>query len=643
MRSVNTIVMVLMLLVAVWVLAMLPRLQQGAPRSEPIFGYTDLIERVRKGEVRKITLIDQTRAKGELKSGREFEVPIPSDPELAEKLRIFAGQNAIEIEIKPKGWQEALIQALPMFVVPVLLFLALIYFFTRQMQSTQGQALTFGRSRHKTMGDSFEKVTFADVAGMDEAKEELQEVVDFLKDPDRFRALGAKIPRGVLVVGPPGCGKTLLARAVAGEAGVQFFYISGSDFVEMFVGVGASRVRDLFEQAKHNLPAIIFIDEMDAVGRMRGAGWGGGHDEREQTLNALLVEMDGFDPNADVILLAATNRPDILDPALLRPGRFDRRIVVDSPDVREREEILRYYTKQKPLSEEIELSVLARRTPGFTGADLENMCNEAALIAARQNKKQLDMSDFDEAVDRVLAGPERKTRVISDKEKKVLAYHEAGHALVANMLPESDPAYKVSILQRGMALGYTIRLPAEDRHLMGRQQLLDACGQVLGGRAAEELVFSEVTTGAQDDLEKVTELAHRMVCEFGMSEKLGPMTFGRKHGPVFLARDVMEERNFSEAVAAEIDQEVRAIVEACYKRATDVLRQHRDKLDRLVEVLLEREVLYKDEVAAVLRGEALPPVRETERKKPATGDAPEAGKRQEGESGLTLEPAPTTT
>jgi cell division protease FtsH len=602
------------------------------------------MDRVKKGEVSKITLIDQTRAKGQLTNGHEFDVPIPPDPALAEHIRVLAGAHPIQIEIKPRGWQDVLIQALGTVLAPLLLFILILYFFTRQMQTTQGQALTFGRSRHKTVGESFEKVTFADVAGMEEAKEELQEVVDFLKDPDKFRALGAKIPRGVLVVGPPGCGKTLLARAVAGEAGVQFFYISGSDFVEMFVGVGASRVRDLFDQAKHNLPAIVFIDEIDAVGRMRGAGWGGGHDEREQTLNALLVEMDGFDPNADVILLAATNRPDILDPALLRPGRFDRRIVVDSPDVREREEILRYYTKSKPISEEIDLGTLARRTPGFTGADLENMCNEAALIAARFNKKKIDMSDFDEAVDRVLAGPERKTRVISDKEKRILAYHESGHALVANMLPGSDPAYKVSILQRGMALGYTIRLPQEDRHLVSRQQLLDTCAQVLGGRASEEVVFGELTTGAQDDLEKVTELAHRMVCEFGMSERLGPMTFGRKHGPVFLARDLVEERNFSESVAAEIDTEVRSIVESCYRRAQDVLRENRETLDRLVDVLLEREVLYKEEVAAVLRGEELPPWHGRERKKRAVEERRQAERRpQDGESGLTLKPAPTTT
>ncbi|MFQ6130715.1 MAG: ATP-dependent zinc metalloprotease FtsH [Armatimonadota bacterium] len=644
-RYVNALVIILFVLVIGYCIYIIPQMGSKAVKKEEVVGYTGLMELVRQGEVDSVTLVGQEKATGILKNGSKFDVEIPPDPELAEKLRQENPEgHAMTIEVKSRSFTQVLFGALGSLALPLVLLVLLWIFMMRQMQSSSSQALTFGRSRHKTLGDNLEKVTFEDVAGMEESKQELQEVVEFLRDPERFRTLGAKIPRGVLVVGPPGCGKTLLARAVAGEAGVQFFYISGSDFVEMFVGVGASRVRDLFDQAKRNLPAIVFIDEIDAVGRQRGTGLGGGHDEREQTLNALLVEMDGFDPNADVILLAATNRPDILDPALLRPGRFDRRVIVDSPDVKEREAILRYYTKKKPLAESVDVGVLARRTPGFTGADLESMANEAALIAARFGKKQVDMDDFDEAIDRVLAGPERKSRVISEKEKKILAYHEAGHALVANMLPESDPAYKVSILQRGMALGYTIRLPAEDRHLMSKTQLLDTCAHVLGGRAAEELIFGELTTGAQDDLEKVTQMAQRMVCEFGMSEKLGPMTFGRKHGPVFLGRDIMEERNFSESVAAQIDNEVRAIVDSCYGRARRVLQENRGKLDRLVEVLLEREVLDREEVEAVLRGEELPEGRAVEpvEEKGERPSREEAAPEEEAE-GRDWKPATSTT
>jgi len=644
-RHVNTLVIIAFLLAIAYCIYLIPQVSTKARAREKIEGYTGLMEKVSAGQVAAVTLVGHERAVGVLANGNEFNVAVPDDPQLAERLRQAnpAGHQMI-VDVKPRSFSQLMLGAVGSFVIPVVVIVLLWVFMMRQMQSSSSQALSFGRSRHKTLGDNLEKVTFADVAGMEESKQELQEVVEFLKDPDRFRALGAKIPRGVLLVGPPGCGKTLLARAVAGEAGVQFFYISGSDFVEMFVGVGASRVRDLFEQAKRNLPAIVFIDEIDAVGRQRGTGLGGGHDEREQTLNALLVEMDGFDPNADVILLAATNRPDILDPALQRPGRFDRRIVVDNPDVKEREAILRYYTKKKPLAETVDVRVLARRTPGFTGADLENMANEAALIAARFRKKQIEMGDFDEAIERVMAGPERKSRVISEREKRILGYHEGGHALVANMLPESDPAYKVSILQRGMALGYTIRLPAEDRNLVSRGQLLDTCSCLLGGRAAEELVFGELTTGAQDDLEKVTEMAQRMVCEFGMSDKLGPMTFGRKHGPIFLGRDLVEERNFSESVAAQIDLEVRGIVDSCYSRAKRVLQENRESLDRLVQVLLEREVLDKDEVAALLRGEELPD-REAEALTEPTAGRPssqEAGEEEEPER-LGWKPAPSTT
>ncbi|NMC34331.1 MAG: ATP-dependent zinc metalloprotease FtsH, partial [Veillonellaceae bacterium] len=434
-----------------------------------------------------------------------------------------------------------------------------------------------------------------------------QEVVEFLKEPERFRALGAKIPRGVLLVGPPGCGKTLLARAVAGEANCAFFYISGSDFVEMFVGVGASRVRDLFSQAKQHLPAIVFIDELDAVGRLRGAGLGGGHDEREQTLNALLVEMDGFDPNADIIILAATNRPDILDPALLRPGRFDRRIVVDNPDVAEREAILHIYTKDKPVASEVDIKTLARRSPGFSGADIENLVNEAALLAARRSKKRVDMKEFDEAIKRVIAGPERRSRVVRDRERKILAYHEAGHALVGGMLPDFDTTYKVTILPRGMALGYTISLPEDDRYLMTRTEITNRMAQALGGRAAEVLVLDEMTTGAANDLERVTEMARQMVTEYGMTEALGPLAYGKKHGPIFLARELAEERNYSEEIAKQIDAEIRRIVDECFEVAKSILVEHREKLELLVEVLLRKETLDQHEVAAILETGQLPP------------------------------------
>jgi len=420
--------------------------------------------------------------------------------------------------------------------------------------------------------------------------------VDFLKDPERFRRLGAKIPKGVLLLGPPGCGKTLLARAVAGEAGVSFFYISGSEFVEMFVGVGAARVRSLFEQAKAHKPCIIFIDELDAVGRQRGAGLGGGHDEREQTLNELLVQMDGFDPNEGIIVIAATNRPDILDPALLRPGRFDRRIVVDPPDLRGRHEILKIHTRGKPLAEDVDLEVLAKRTPGFTGADLANLVNEAAILAARRKKEKISMQEFEEALDKVLAGPERKSRIISERERKFVAYHEAGHALAAKLLPHADKVHKVTIMPRGMSLGQTMQLPAEDRYIMTKGELLDRITVLLSGRAAEEMALGEVTTGAQNDLEEATELARKMVCDFGMSEEIGPVQLGKKRGPVFLGRDLVEERDYSEEVANAIDREVRKIISQCYERAKRLLSDHREVLERIVAELLERETLDSEEL-----------------------------------------------
>jgi cell division protease FtsH len=483
---------------------------------------------------------------------------------------------------------------------PFVLVIIIILFVFRQAQSGGNQALSFGRSRAKLHSENRPKVTFADVAGVDEAKQELAEVVEFLKYPKKFQALGARIPKGLLLLGPPGSGKTLLARAIAGEAGVPFFSISGSDFVEMFVGVGASRVRDLFDQAKKSAPCIVFIDEIDAVGRQRGAGLGGGHDEREQTLNQLLVEMDGFDANTGVILIAATNRPDVLDPALLRPGRFDRQVVVDRADVVGRAQILGVHARNKPLAPDVKLEVLARRTPGFSGADLENLLNEAALLAARENKNQIEMDDCEEAIDRVIAGPERRSRIISHREKEIVAYHEGGHALVGKLLPNADPLHKITIIPRGMALGYTMQLPTEDRFLLAKGEIIDRITVLLGGRTAEELIFHEVTTGAQDDLQKATSLARKMVTEYGMSTKLGPLALGRKHEQVFLGRDIMEERNYSEEVASQIDAEVRAIIDSCYANAFHLLETNIDKLHRLAEALLEKETVEADEVDRLL-------------------------------------------
>ncbi len=492
-------------------------------------------------------------------------------------------------------------------LLPVLLFVGFWIFIMRQMQVGSTKAMSFGRSRAKPMVEGQLKVTFNDVAGVDEAKEELQEIIEFLRDPQKFQKLGGRIPKGVLLVGPPGTGKTLLARAVAGEANVPFFSISGSDFVEMFVGVGASRVRDLFDQGKKHAPCIIFIDEIDAVGRQRGAGLGGGHDEREQTLNQLLVEMDGFNTNEGVILVAATNRPDVLDPALLRPGRFDRQVVVDLPDLRGREGILKVHVRKIPLAENADLTTIARGTPYFSGADLANLVNEAALLAARRNKKKVEMTDLDEARDKVMMGPERKSRVISDKEKKVTAYHEAGHAVVAKLIPGTDPVHKVTIIPRGMALGLTHQLPLEDIHNPKKQELLDDITIFMGGRVAEELIFGEGSTGASNDIKRATELSHRMVCEWGMSEKLGPMTFGKREEHIFLGREISRSKDYSEQTAITIDEEVRRIIEGCYERATNLIRSNIDKLNAIAEALLERETLDKDDVDAIMRGEKLAP------------------------------------
>jgi cell division protease FtsH len=491
-------------------------------------------------------------------------------------------------------------------LVPFALMALLLLFILRQAQSGGSQALSFGRSRAKLLSENRPKVTFNDVAGIEEAKEELGEVVEFLKFPKKFQALGARIPKGVLLLGPPGSGKTLLARAIAGEAGVPFFSISGSDFVEMFVGVGASRVRDLFEQAKKSAPCIVFIDEIDAVGRQRGAGLGGGHDEREQTLNQLLVEMDGFDQNTGVILIAATNRPDVLDPALLRPGRFDRQIVVDRADVKGREAILGVHSKNKPLSKEISLMTLAKRTPGFSGADLENLLNEAALLAARKNKSIIEMSDCEEAIDRVVAGPERKSLVMSQKEKENTAYHESGHAIVGGLLPLADPVHKVTIIPRGMALGITWSLPDEDRHSRTKNELLAQITMALSGRISEEIKFGDVTTGASNDFEKATELARRMVTQFGMSDSLGPIQYGRGNHQVFLGRDFGEDRNYSEEIAGKIDGEVRKIIDSCYADATSLLKNNWQKVERMVASLMEHETVDTEEVVAILSDQPYP-------------------------------------
>jgi len=501
----------------------------------------------------------------------------------------------------PSDWSNWI--ALLGYTLPALFVVGIIWFMLRQAQGSNNQALSFGKSRARMFTGDQPTVTFEDVAGVEEAKEELQEVVEFLKEPEKFISLGARIPKGVLLVGPPGTGKTLMAKAVSGEAGVPFFSISGSEFVEMFVGVGASRVRDLFDQAKRHSPCIVFVDEIDAVGRHRGAGLGGSHDEREQTLNQILVEMDGFDTDTNVIIVAATNRPDILDPALLRPGRFDRRVVLDRPDMRGREKILKVHVRGKPLAGDVELPILAKATPGFVGADIENMVNEAAILAARRNKKSIGQPEFEEAIERVIAGPERKSRLISDKEKQIIAHHETGHALVAHLLPNCDPVHKVSIIARGMAGGYTLALPESDRTLFSKAKFQDDLAFALGGRAAEEIVFGDITTGASNDLERVTQMARAMVTRYGMSEKLGPMVYGKKEELVFLGKEIGEQRDYSDAVAQEIDGEVRQIVNDAYATAKRILTENRDKLDTIATRLIEVETLDAEEFAAFFEDE----------------------------------------
>ncbi len=557
--------------------------------------YTQFLHSVEEQKVAGVTIVDNT-IRGKLKDGTEFTTVTPNDPTLIGALREKNVDIKAEQPPQPPWWTTIFSSVLPM-----LLLIGVWFFIMQQTQGGGNRVMSFGKSRAKLHGEDKVKVTFVDVAGADEAKQELEEVVEFLKHPKKFNDLGARIPKGVLLVGPPGTGKTLLARAVAGESGVPFFSISGSDFVEMFVGVGASRVRDLFEQAKKNAPCIVFIDEIDAVGRQRGAGLGGGHDEREQTLNQLLVEMDGFGVNEGIIIIAATNRPDILDPALLRPGRFDRQVVVDRPDVKGRQEILKVHTKGKPLAKDVSLEVLARRTPGFTGADLSNLVNEAALLAARRNKKRIDMPELEESVERVVAGPERKSKVISDKEKKLTAYHEAGHALVGMMLTHTDPVHKVSIIPRGRAGGYTLMLPKEDRYYATRSELLDQLKTLLGGRVAEALVLNEISTGAQNDLERATELVRKMITEYGMSEVLGPITFGRRQDQqVFLGRDIARDRNYSEEVAYSIDKEVRRLIEDAYAKTEEMLKTNMDKLHLIADALIERETLEGEELQQLL-------------------------------------------
>ncbi len=506
--------------------------------------------------------------------------------------------SKVDIEIKPPSAWMSILTVLG-YVLPFLILAGAFFFIFRQAQGSNNAAMSFGKSRARMFTGDQPTVTFEDVAGIEEAKEELKEVVEFLREPQKFISLGARIPKGVLLVGPPGTGKTLLAKAVSGEAGVPFFSISGSEFVEMFVGVGASRVRDLFDQAKRHSPCIVFVDEIDAVGRQRGAGLGGSHDEREQTLNQMLVEMDGFDTDTNIIIMAATNRPDILDPALLRPGRFDRRVILDRPDVRGREAILRVHVKGKPLAPDVDLNVLARATPGFVGADLENLVNEAAILAARRNKRVITQTEFEEAIERVIAGPERKSRLISEEEKRIVAYHEAGHAVVMNTLPEADPVQKVSIIARGMAGGYTLALPQEDRILMSRKKLMAEMIGLLGGRAAEELVFDDITSGASNDIERVTQLARAMVTRLGMSEQLGPMIYGQKEELIFLGREIAEQRDYSEAVAMQIDQEVRRLVNEAFQKAKEILNQYRDKLDAVAQRLLEVETISREEFESI--------------------------------------------
>jgi cell division protease FtsH len=600
--TVKTIVFWVVIAVCAVLLWELIRTGQAGPKDKEI-NFSQFMSEVNTGNVKEVTItgIDVT---GKYKADNAgFHLTVPSNyPDMIKTL----GDKGVTMTFHDNSGGGWLIQVLTMWA-PLIVIALLWYLMIRQMQTGGNKALSFGKSKARLLSMQQKKITFKDVAGVEEAKEELKEIIEFLREAQKFQKLGGRIPKGVLLVGPPGTGKTLLARAVAGEANVPFFSISGSDFVEMFVGVGASRVRDLFEQGKKNAPCIIFIDEIDAVGRHRGAGLGGGHDEREQTLNQLLVEMDGFESNEGVILMAATNRPDVLDPALLRPGRFDRRVIVNRPDVRGREEILRVHTRKKPLADDVDLSVLARGTPGFSGADLENMVNEAALAAARQNRKAVLMYDFDLAKDKVLMGVERKSLILTEAEKKVTAYHEAGHALVAAKLPDSDPLHKVTIIPRGMALGVTMQLPIDDKHNYTKDYLETEIAIMMGGRIAEEMFLGQMSTGAGNDIERATDLARKMVCEFGMSE-LGPLTYGKKEEQIFLGREIAQHRDYSEATAIKIDEEVRRLIGQGYERAKAVLAADREVLVRIALALLEREVLDANEIRLIIEGKELPKI-----------------------------------
>jgi cell division protease FtsH len=586
--------------------------------------YSELMTEIENGRVRTAEW-QGPNMRGELSDGTKYVARVPSQEEQGGQVLDEALRKAqVKVTIQGPPASQTILPVLGMFVLPIIVIVAFYYIFIKPAQQGGSQAMNFGRSKARRVGEQHPKITFDDVAGIEEAKQELVEIVDYLKNTKKYVALGAKIPKGILLTGPPGVGKTHLARAIAGEAGVPFFHISGSDFVEMFVGVGAARVRDLFETAKAHRPCLIFVDEIDAVGRQRGAGLGGGHDEREQTLNQLLVEMDGFDANTGVIMIAATNRPDVLDPALLRPGRFDRRIVVDPPDVNGREAILKIHAKGKPLAEDVDLSTIAKRTPGFTGADLANSLNEAALLAARRNRSNILMVDIEEALDRVMAGPERKSRIMDKDERKVIAFHEAGHAIVGELLEHCDPVHKVTILPRGMSLGSTWALPEKETFIQSEQELLDDIAMSLGGRVAEEVVYDTVWTGSSSDLQRVTRIARAMVCEFGMSDRLGALQLGNRSRNPFLGRDYYsEDRDYSEEVAQIIDEEVRRIVESAHKRAKDLLISHRDQLDALVEALLDRETLDREEFLAVLEGRPLPEKRIREETTVAVEPEPE--------------------
>jgi cell division protease FtsH len=590
----------LMLVLVMGVSALLYTWFAGSSAPETV-GWGQFLDRVSQGQVAKVVQKDVTLTVTGT-DNKTYTVIAPGVPgvngDYLKDIQAAAEAGGVTFDrgnytverAEDNSWIGLVLTGL----LPLLIIGGFIYFMMRQAQGTNNQALSFGKSRARMFLGNKQVVTFADVAGVDEAKTELQEVVEFLKFPEKFNTLGARIPRGVLLVGPPGTGKTLLARAVAGEAGVPFFSISGSEFVEMFVGVGASRVRDLFDQAKRNSPCIVFVDEIDAVGRQRGAGLGGSHDEREQTLNQILVEMDGFDTNTNVIVVAATNRPDVLDPALLRPGRFDRQVILDRPDMKGRVAILKVHTKGKPLDKAISIEEIARQSPGFSGADLANLVNEGAILAARRNRKVIGMTDFQEALERIVAGPERKSRVISDAEKLIIAYHEGGHAVVQRILPKCDPVNKVTIISRGMALGYTMALPTEDRYLQSKSEFEDKIAGLLGGNVSERLVFGDTTTGSSNDIEKATDLARRMVTEFGMSDRLGPLAFGKRDELVFLGREIGEQRNYSDEIAKQIDEEVRAIIDRAYERARQTLETHRDRLDNLAQKLIAEETVDSD-------------------------------------------------